>query len=147
MGMYDREVSEKLGEDAVKEILKDAEGGLITKQHMEDIAKGLEPPKILGNHKRRGKDGANEMRDILSDWCEHSESFHDMTGEDALRLLIRIFKENTVSLKPLARRLEGLLVKGMYSDIFSGRTITRAHTCTITGTIHTVYNTCDNIPD
>ena len=53
MGKYDRQVSEKLWEDAVKEILNDAEGGLITKQNMEDIAKCLEPTKILENHIRK----------------------------------------------------------------------------------------------
>ena len=101
MGMYDRQVSERLGEDAVKEILKDVEGGLITSQQMKDIARGLGPPDtILGNHKRRGKDGRDEMREILSDWCQLSDSFHNMTEEDALRLLIRIFKEDPVSLKP-----------------------------------------------
>ena len=108
--MYDRQVSEKLGEDAVKEILKDTERGLITPQQMKDIAKRLGPPdKILGNHKRRGKVGADEMREILSDWCLLSDSFYDLSSEGALRLLIRIFKEDPVSLKPLARRLEKLL--------------------------------------
>ena len=114
MGMYDRQVSEKLGEVAVQEILKGAEGGLITKQHMEDIAKGLEPAKILGNHKQRGNVGADEMREILSDWCLLSDSFYDLSSEGALRLLIRIFKEDPVSLKPLAHRLEELLVRGQF---------------------------------
>ena len=118
--MYDKQVSEKLGEGAVKEILNDAAGGLITPQQMEDIAKGLGPPdNILGNHKHRVKVGADEMREILSDWCEYSDSFHDLSGEGALRLLIRIFKEDHISLKPLARRLEKLLGKGMLSQFFT----------------------------
>ena len=72
---------------------------------MEDIAKGLGPPaKVLGNHIQKEKAGGDEMQDLLSDWCQHSDSFHEMSSEGALCLLIRIFKENTVSLKPLARR-------------------------------------------
>ena len=114
MGMYEKEVSEKLGEDAVNEILKAARSGHISPQQMEDVAKLLEPPVVLGNHKRRGKVGEYEMRDILSDWCQHSDSFHDLSREGALRLLIGIFKEDPVSLKPLAHRLEELLVRGQF---------------------------------
>ena len=112
MGIYDKEVSEKLGKEAVEEILKDAQSGHISPQQMDDVAKALEPPEILGNHKRRGNSGADEMREILSDWCQLSDSFHDMSGKDALCLLIRVFKEAPVSLKPLAYRLEKLLTKG-----------------------------------
>ena len=111
MGIYDKEVSEKLGKEAVEEILKDAQSGHISPQQMDDVAKALEPPEILGNHKRRGNSGADEMREILSDWCQLSDSFHDMSGKDALCLLIRVFKEAPVSLKPLAYRLEKLLTK------------------------------------
>ena len=46
MGRYDKEVSEKLGKDALQEIFKDAERDLINKQQMEDIEKGLGPPAL-----------------------------------------------------------------------------------------------------
>ena len=49
MGMYDKEVSEKLGEDAVKEILDDARSGFISRQQMEDVAK-----PVLGRSLSRG---------------------------------------------------------------------------------------------
>ena len=56
--------------------------------------------------------GRDEMREILSDWCQLSDNFHEMSSEEALRLLIKIFKEKPVSLKPLASRLEKSFLSG-----------------------------------
>lgn len=116
MGIYDDNVEDKLGKGAVNLILSDAESGKITDQQMADIAKGLGPPAIFGNHQRREmkekKTGRDEMREILSDWCQHSDSFGAMSGNDALSHLISIFNGKAVSLKPLASSLEQLLHRG-----------------------------------
>ena len=80
MGTYDDDVEEKLGNNAFNLILSYAESGKINNQQVADIAKELEPSVILGNHKRRGnKTGRNEMREILSDWCQFSDSFGAMS--------------------------------------------------------------------
>ena len=119
MGTYDDDVEEKLGNNAFNLILSYAESGKINNQQVADIAKELEPSVILGNHKRRGnKTGRNEMREILSDWCQFSDSFGAMSGNEALmRHLISIFNGKTVSLKPLASSFEKLLHRGTPKSI------------------------------
>ena len=56
--------------------------------------------------------------DILSDWYELSNSFHDMSSEGALCLLIRIFKKNTASLKPLRPQIRKLFGQRSDPNIF-----------------------------
>ena len=97
-------------------ILCDVDSGVICDQKMRDIAKGLHPAvKIVGNHQRRILGGckcdAHEMRSILSDWWLFGD-LHEIAKEEALQRLVMVFREDPVTLKPLATELAKLLPKG-----------------------------------
>ena len=116
MQAYDRNVKEKLGTDAYRLILHEVDSGVICDQKMRDIAKGLHPAvKIVGNHHRRilggGKCDAHEMRSILSNWWLFGD-LHEIAKEEALQRLVMVFREDPVTLKPLATELAKLLPKG-----------------------------------
>ena len=117
MQAYDRNVKEKLGTDAYRLILREVDSGVICDQKMRDIAKGLYPAevKIVGNHQRRilggCKSDAHEMRSILSDWWLFGD-LHEISKEQALQRLVMVFREEPVTLKPLATGLAKLLPKG-----------------------------------
>ena len=116
MQAYDRDVKEKLGTDAYSLILREVDSGVICHQKMRDIAKGVHPEvKIVGNHLRRisdgGKSDSYEMRSILSDWWLFGD-LHEISKEEALQRLVMVFREEPVTLKPLATALAKLLPKG-----------------------------------
>ena len=117
MQAYDRNVKEKLGTDAYRLILHEVDSGVICDQKMRDIAKGLYPAevKIVGNHQRRISGGAkcdaHEMRSILSDWWLLGDLL-EISKEEALQRLVMVFREDPVTLKPLATELAKLLPKG-----------------------------------
>ena len=113
MGLYDREVKEKLGEEVVKMILDAVESAEITKQKMEDIAQGL-GPKVSGGHSRRNESDSPEMRKILSDW--YLDELYDMSGDEGVHKLVALLEGEDICLKPLALRLRSYLDKKNEGD-------------------------------
>ena len=100
-----------LRENAWKIVMDAASSGEITPQKMDDLARNLGPPKIGGDHDRRGKKSdAPELRQILSDW--YSETALNFDHEAAVTCLIGIFENEPVSIKPLAKKLRDLLSEG-----------------------------------
>ena len=106
MGIYDKEVKERLGDESWSVILESVNRGAIDAQKMKDIAQQMSP-KVGGNHKRRMQAGMNdqsEMREVLSGWWE--EEMHDMDRNAVFDKLVTIFGSDTVSLSALAERLK-----------------------------------------
>ena len=113
-------VEDKLGEDVVNEIIDHVQNGLMSDQNMTDFAKRLgklandpEAANVLyGQHmmrmeRSRNRNNSSEMMAILSDWWNHE--LFNMTTDDALKKLIKIFKSRDLLFKPLATKLETYL--------------------------------------
>ena len=89
MGLYDREVKDKLGEKVVTILCDEATKRNINSQHFEDLSAMLHP-NVRGNHLRRVHElrrvcDEAEMRDILS--VGHSRLYNSFfrKGEGFLR--------------------------------------------------------------
>ena len=93
MGVYERQVKERLGSKKFERILIAVRLGHIGRDEMDTVATEL-GGTILGNHKRRLEDrGApdqHEMKRILCDF--YKEEGHAMTGEEMCQRLSEAFK-------------------------------------------------------
>ena len=69
---------------------------------MSDIAQKMSP-SIYGSHQRRGGCDESEMRQILGDWIKENP---DMTTDAAIAKLRTIFKDRSVKLLPLIKKLD-----------------------------------------
>ena len=110
MGLYDAEVKERLGREAFNHMVDRVSSGVISGQHMKDIASQLHP-HIFGNHLRRMESGKAcddaEFRRILSDWF--NQELYNLDQKTALSRLISILKDPSVSLPAEGRRLKQIL--------------------------------------
>ena len=110
MGIYDRDVKQRLGKDAFNYILDCVKRGTISAQHMKDISSQLHS-HVLGNHLRRVESGKAcdeaEFRSILSDWFK--EELYDLEQKAALTRLTSIFRSSLVNLPVEGKKLEKFL--------------------------------------
>ena len=90
--MYDREVVEVIGSDAFDYLIEEVKRGIISAQHMKDIAHQLHN-HVYGKHLQRLGLGIHsaeaEFRDILSDW--YNEEICSLEKQTALQKLVTIF--------------------------------------------------------
>ena len=110
------DVETKLSEHVVDDIVHYVQNGHMSDQNMKDFAQQLGKVRndpnvaniLLGNHmtrmeRDRNRDKSAEMRAILSDWWR--QELHDMTTDDALKKLIKIFNNGQLQFKDLAKKL------------------------------------------
>ena len=67
------------------------------------------PNTIFGNHKRKMERDKNiiqhiVLREILCDWW--SDQLYDISHEEAINRLIQVFEEDSIGLRPLAKKLK-----------------------------------------
>ena len=104
MGLYDKEVKERLGDETYNAILEYVIKGQISNQKLTDFAQQL-GQSISGNQSRWGKCDEAAMREVLSDWW--NESLFELEQHKALDMLEKIFDTRPVFLRPLAKQLRG----------------------------------------
>ena len=109
MGIYDEEVTKKVGKDELDLILEAVIACQIDNTKMQDIAQKLDV-KVGGSHRRRGGSDEDEMRNIFSDWYQNVIYKHEWERVTILTEIIKILKDPSVSLNPLAGKLEQCLV-------------------------------------
>ena len=88
MGVYTKEVKEKLGDDVWEKIMTNVDEGVINENNMKEIAFSL-TNKVGGNQTRRTNFDVHAMSDILTDW--YSEELFELNTEAALKKLHDIF--------------------------------------------------------
>ena len=113
MGCYDADVIKHLGREAFDFLRKRVKCGIIGAQHMNDISRQLHP-YVFGRHQNRVNELKKvcddaEFREILGDWF--NQELFDLDQKTALKKLISILKDPSVSLHAEARRLEQILEK------------------------------------
>ena len=83
-------------------VLYEVDVGNIDDQKMSDIAQKMSPT-VYGNHQRRGGCDESEMRRILGDWVRENP---DMTTDASIKRLKVIFKDRSVLLLPVIKKLD-----------------------------------------
>ena len=111
MGQYDADVIRKLGKEAFDFLRDRVRCGVIGAQHMGDISSLLHP-YVLGSHLNRVNEQGKvcneaEFRYILGDWF--NQELYDLEQIAALKKLIWIFKDPSVSLHAEGRILDQIL--------------------------------------
>lgn len=110
MGVYDKEVSEVLGSDAFDYLIEEVKRGIISAQHMKDIAHQLHN-HVYGKHLQRLESGTHsaevEFRDILSDW--YNKEMCNLEKQTALQKLVTICTSSSVSLNAVGKGIEKLI--------------------------------------
>ena len=106
MGLYDEEVKTKVGKEELDMILEAVRKGEIDVIKMQDIAQKLD---VGGNHQRRGGSDEPELRYIFSDWYNRTICEDEWDRVRVLTEIIEILKDPSVSLNPLAGKLEQCL--------------------------------------
>ena len=122
------QVAKKLGEPVVDDIIRYVQSGHVSDQNLKDFAQqigkvGNDPNVanvLFGSHvsrmeREKNRDKSAEMRAILSEWW--NQELHDMTAEDALTKLIRIFNNSQLGFKDLAKSLEKHHLQDLVSNI------------------------------
>ena len=110
MGFYDEEVKKRIGREEWSLILDAVQSGEIGASEMRDIAQNF-GRNVGGSHRGRKKSDdyshEAEMREILSDW--YKETIFAHKREKILTDIIKILRDPSVSLNPLAKKLEQCL--------------------------------------
>ena len=112
---YMSEVEKKLGKEVVNTMQNSALSGEISEDKMGMIALELgkheeseRPNTIFGNHNQKARNknikSDTALREILCDWW--SDQLYDISHEEAIDKLIQVFKEDSIGLRPLAKKLK-----------------------------------------
>ena len=108
MGIYDEEVTKKIGKDELDLILEAVIACHIDKNKMQDIAQKLDVG-VGGSHRMRGGSDEPELRNIFSDWFQNVMYKDEWDRVRILTEIVKILKDPSVSLNPLAGKLEQCL--------------------------------------
>ena len=102
---YLEDVKRKLGEGVVKEMTESCDAETFPSEKLSSFALRLcENSVVYGNHERRKKDGAVELKAILCDWW--NEELFEMTTDAALERLVNVLEHPDVNVKPLAAKIK-----------------------------------------
>ena len=105
MGKYDEDVTKKIGNKELRLILEAVRVGHIDATQMQDISRKLDG-WVGGNHQRRGGADETEFRNMLSDWYQNKIYEDEWDRGAVLTEIIKILKDPSLSLNPLAGVLE-----------------------------------------
>ena len=108
MGIYDEEVTKMIGKDELDLILEAVIACHIDKTKMQDIAQKL-GAGVGGSHRSRGGSDESEMRNIFNDWYKNVMCKDEWDRVRILTEIVKILKDPSVSLNPLAGKLEQCL--------------------------------------
>ena len=107
---YLKDVKRKLGEEVVKEMTESCDAETFPSEKLSSFAQHLcENSVVYGNHERRKKDGAVELKAILCDW--YNEELYKMTTGAALERLVAVLEHSDVNVKPLAAKIKNMKEK------------------------------------
>ena len=107
---YLKDVKRKLGEEVVKEMTESCDAETFPSEKLSSFAQHLcENSVVYGNHERRKKDGAVELKAILCDW--YNEELYKMTTGAALERLVVVLEHSDVNVKPLAAKIKNMKEK------------------------------------
>ena len=107
---YLKDVKRKLGEEVVKEMTESCNAETFPSEKLSSFALHLcENSVVYGNHERRKKDGAVELKAILCDW--YNEELYKMTTGAALERLVVVLEHSDVNVKPLAAKIKNMKEK------------------------------------
>ena len=107
---YLKDVKRKLGEEVVKEMTESCDAETFPSEKLSSFAQHLcENSVVYGNHERRKKDGAVELKAILCDW--YNEELYKMTTAAALERLVVVLEHSDVNVKPLAAKIKNMKEK------------------------------------
>ena len=108
-----QKVEEKLGANIVKLMLDSARNGDISDEQMASIAdklgRDLDGPNVIfAGHKRRFERDKHAKSDtllkgIFSEWW--NKQLYDLPHEEAVSMLLNVFRDPDVDLRPLAKKL------------------------------------------